>query len=66
MTVSTTALAATTRTLKIRSGSCVSPLHHPIRIAEEWGVVDNLSDGRVGLAFAAGWFAGRVDALVAV
>lgn len=49
------ALAATTCTLKIRSGSCVSPLHHPIRIAEEWGVVDNLSNGRVGLAFAAGW-----------
>jgi len=49
------ALAATTRNLRIRSGSCVSPLHHPIRIAEEWGVVDNLSGGRVGLSFAAGW-----------
>ncbi|MEJ2539371.1 MAG: LLM class flavin-dependent oxidoreductase [Gemmatimonadota bacterium] len=49
------ALAVTTRNLRIRSGSCVSPLHHPIRIAEEWGVVDNLSDGRVDLAFAAGW-----------
>ena len=49
------ALAATTSNLRIRSGSCVSPLHHPIRIAEEWGVVDNLSGGRVGLSFAAGW-----------
>ncbi len=49
------ALAAVTRNLSIRSGSCVSPLHHPIRIAEEWAVVDNLSDGRVGLSFAAGW-----------
>jgi natural product biosynthesis luciferase-like monooxygenase protein len=49
------ALAAVTKNLAIRSGSCVSPLHHPIRIAEEWAVVDNLSDGRVGLAFAAGW-----------
>lgn len=49
------ALAAVTNNLAIRSGSCVSPLHHPIRIAEEWAVVDNLSNGRVGLAFAAGW-----------
>ncbi len=49
------ALAAVTKNLAIRSGSCVSPLHHPIRIAEEWAVVDNLSDGRVGLSFAAGW-----------
>lgn len=49
------ALAVATETMSIRSGSCVSPLHHPIRIAEEWGVVDNLCNGRVGLAFASGW-----------
>jgi natural product biosynthesis luciferase-like monooxygenase protein len=49
------ALAVTTQRLKIRSGSCVSPLHHSIRIAEEWAVVDNLSNGRVGISFASGW-----------
>ncbi len=49
------AIAAVTERVAIRSGSCVSPLHHPVRVAEEWSVVDNLSDGRVGLAFAAGW-----------
>ena len=49
------ALAAVTKNLSIRAGSCVSPLHHPIRIAEEWAVVDNLSGGRVGVSFAAGW-----------
>lgn len=49
------ALAVSTENMSIRSGSCVSPLHHPIRIAEEWAVVDNLSGGRVGLSFAAGW-----------
>jgi natural product biosynthesis luciferase-like monooxygenase protein len=49
------ALAAITTRLKIRAGSCVSPLHHPIRIAEEWAIVDNISDGRVGLSFASGW-----------
>jgi natural product biosynthesis luciferase-like monooxygenase protein len=31
------------------------PLHHPIRVAEEWAVVDNLSDGRVDVSFAIGW-----------
>lgn len=49
------ALAVVTENVQIRSGSCVSPLHHPIRIAEEWAVVDNLSNGRVGLSFASGW-----------
>jgi natural product biosynthesis luciferase-like monooxygenase protein len=53
--VTSAAIAAITKNIKIRSGSCVSPLHHAIRIAEDWSVVDNLSDGRVGLSFAAGW-----------
>jgi natural product biosynthesis luciferase-like monooxygenase protein len=49
------ALAAVTKRVEIRAGSCVLPLHQPIRVAEEWSVVDNLSGGRVGLAFASGW-----------
>ncbi len=49
------ALAAITSRIGIRAGSCVSPLHHPIRIAEDWSVIDNLSNGRVGLSFASGW-----------
>lgn len=49
------AVAAVTKNLAIRAGSCVLPLHHPLRVAEEWAVVDNLSNGRVGLAFASGW-----------
>lgn len=53
--VTSAALAAVTKNLSIRSGSIVSPLHHPVRIAEDWAVIDNLSDGRVGLSFAAGW-----------
>jgi natural product biosynthesis luciferase-like monooxygenase protein len=51
------ALATVTDRIKIRAGSVVAPLHHPLRIAEEWSVVDNLSGGRVGLSFASGWHA---------
>jgi natural product biosynthesis luciferase-like monooxygenase protein len=49
------AVAAMTENLDIRAGSVVSPLHHPARIAEEWAVIDNLTGGRTGLAFASGW-----------
>src|SRR6185503_3544340 len=50
-------IAAITERVKIRAGSVVLPLHSPIRIAEEWSVVDNVSKGRVGLSFASGWHA---------
>ncbi|WP_405690199.1 amino acid adenylation domain-containing protein [Streptomyces sp. NBC_00057] len=49
------AVATATRRIGIRAGSVVLPLHHPVRVAEEWSVVDNLSNGRVGLSFASGW-----------
>ncbi len=49
------AVAAVTKNVSIRAGSCVLPLHHPVRVAEEWAVVDNISNGRVALAFASGW-----------
>jgi natural product biosynthesis luciferase-like monooxygenase protein len=49
------AVAAVTKNIAVRAGSCVAPLHHPVRIAEEWAVVDNLTGGRTGVAFASGW-----------
>ena len=49
------AIAAVTTRVGIRAGSVVLPLHHPIRVAEEWSLVDNLSNGRVGVSFASGW-----------
>jgi natural product biosynthesis luciferase-like monooxygenase protein len=72
--VTSAALAAITKSIGLRAGSCVSPLHNPIRIAEEWSVVDNISGGRVGISFASGWqpndfvlqpeqFAGRQDTM---
>lgn len=51
------AIAAITSRVQIRAGSVVLPLHNPIRVAEEWSVIDNLSQGRVGLSFATGWHA---------
>ena len=49
------AVAAVTKNIGVRAGSCVGPLHHPARIAEEWAVIDNLTNGRAGLAIASGW-----------
>jgi natural product biosynthesis luciferase-like monooxygenase protein len=55
--VTSAAIATITRRVAIRAGSVVAPLHHPVRIAEEWSVVDNLSGGRVSVSFASGWHA---------
>lgn len=49
------ALARETHRVRLAAGSVVLPLHNPLRVAEEWAVVDNLSRGRVDLAFASGW-----------
>jgi natural product biosynthesis luciferase-like monooxygenase protein len=51
------AVATATSRIQIRAGSVVLPLHDPIRVAEEWSVVDNLSSGRAAIAFASGWAA---------
>jgi natural product biosynthesis luciferase-like monooxygenase protein len=53
--VTSAAIATITERVAIRAGSVVAPLHHPVRIAEEWSVVDNLSGGRAGISFASGW-----------
>jgi len=55
--VTSAALAMVTQHVDIRAGSVVAPLHHPVRLAEDWSIVDNLSGGRVGISFAAGWHA---------
>ncbi|MDQ2093164.1 MupA/Atu3671 family FMN-dependent luciferase-like monooxygenase [Rhodalgimonas zhirmunskyi] len=49
------AVAAVTKNISVRSGSCVAPLHHPLRVAEEWAVIDNLTNGRAALGIASGW-----------
>jgi len=53
--VTSAAIATITKRIAIRAGSVVMPLHDPLRVAEEWALVDNLSNGRVGISFASGW-----------
>ncbi|WGF87500.1 MupA/Atu3671 family FMN-dependent luciferase-like monooxygenase [Marinivivus vitaminiproducens] len=48
-------LAGATRSIRLRAGSVVLPLHHPVDVAEAWAMVDNLSNGRVEIAFGSGW-----------
>jgi hypothetical protein len=73
--VTSAAAAAVTQRIQIRAGSVVLPLQNPVRVAEEWSVVDNLSQGRVGVSFASGWqvndfvlapqnYAGRKDVML--
>ncbi|MEV8129127.1 MupA/Atu3671 family FMN-dependent luciferase-like monooxygenase [Streptomyces sp. NPDC085944] len=52
------ALAVSTERLELRAGSIVLPHHHPVRVAEEWALVDQLSQGRTGLCVATGWHSG--------
>lgn len=49
------ALAQSTTSIRIRAGSVVLPLHHPLEVVEQWAMIDNLSGGRVDLGFASGW-----------
>ena len=51
--VAASALAVATRRIALRAGGIGLPLHNPIRVAEEWSLVDNLSGGRAGIAFRA-------------
>ncbi|MBF2050484.1 MAG: LLM class flavin-dependent oxidoreductase [Elainella sp. C42_A2020_010] len=53
--ITSAALAMITQRVRLRAGSVVVPLHDPIRIAEEWAMVDNFSHGRAEIAFASGW-----------
>jgi natural product biosynthesis luciferase-like monooxygenase protein len=53
--VTTAALATITKRVQLRAGSIVLPLHNPLRVAEDWAVIDHLSGGRIGLSFASGW-----------
>jgi alkanesulfonate monooxygenase SsuD/methylene tetrahydromethanopterin reductase-like flavin-dependent oxidoreductase (luciferase family) len=48
-------LAAKTRRIRLGVACVVLPINQPLRIAEEYGVLDHLSGGRISIAFGRGF-----------
>jgi alkanesulfonate monooxygenase SsuD/methylene tetrahydromethanopterin reductase-like flavin-dependent oxidoreductase (luciferase family) len=48
-------VAATTTRIRLAPAVTVLPLHHPIRVAEQWATLDLLSGGRVDFAAGRGY-----------
>ena len=48
-------IAARTKRLRLAPAVTVLPLHHPIRVAEQWATLDLLSKGRVDFATGRGY-----------
>jgi len=48
-------VAARTRRIRLAPAVTVLPLHHPIRVAEQWATLDLLSGGRVEFAAGRGY-----------
>ncbi len=50
-----THIAARTKNIRLSPAVTVLPLHHPIRVAEQWATLDLLSGGRVDFACGRGY-----------
>jgi alkanesulfonate monooxygenase SsuD/methylene tetrahydromethanopterin reductase-like flavin-dependent oxidoreductase (luciferase family) len=48
-------IASRTRRIRLAPAVTVLPLHHPIRVAEQWATLDVLSNGRVDFAVGRGY-----------
>jgi alkanesulfonate monooxygenase SsuD/methylene tetrahydromethanopterin reductase-like flavin-dependent oxidoreductase (luciferase family) len=48
-------IAAKTKHIRLAPAVNVTPLHHPIRVAEQWATLDLLSNGRVDFASGRGY-----------
>src|SRR5690349_5223023 len=55
--------AAATRTTRIGLGSAVSilPFHNPLTLAEDYAMVDHLSDGRLRMGIGSGYLKHEFD-----
>lgn len=58
-----TAVAARTKTIKLGTGVLVLPLRNPLLLAKQLSTLDLLSDGRLVLAMASGWYKREFDAV---
>jgi probable F420-dependent oxidoreductase len=58
-----TAIAARTKKIKLSTGVLVLPLRNPVVLAKQLSSMDQLSDGRLLMAFAAGWYRREFDAV---
>lgn len=50
------AVAARTSRIRVGTGIFQLPIHHPVRVAEQVALLDELSGGRVSLGVGSGWW----------
>jgi luciferase family oxidoreductase group 1 len=53
--LSLAAIASETKTIRLGTGIVVLPLNHPLRVAEDYGFLDHLSNGRIDLGVGRGY-----------
>ncbi len=58
-----TAVAARTTKIKLSTGILVLPLRNPVVLAKQLSSIDQISNGRLLLAMAAGWYKREFDAV---
>ncbi|WP_040619606.1 LLM class flavin-dependent oxidoreductase [Rhodovulum sp. PH10] len=58
-----TAIAARTKKIKLGTGILVLPLRNPVTLAKQLSSMDLLSDGRLVMGMASGWYKREFDAV---
>ncbi len=58
-----TAIAARTKTIKVGTGILVLPMRNPVIMAKELATLDHISDGRLIVGAAVGWYKREFDSM---